>query len=466
MADKPNILLLFTDDQRFDTISALGNPALKTPNMDRLANTGLAFTHAHIPGGTVGAVCMPSRAMLHTGRTLFHIQDAGKSIPADHATLGETFQEAGYRTFGTGKWHNGRSAYARSFSHGDEIFFGGMADHWNVPAYHYDPSGTYDAVRLEVRDPFESNRVTERSCDHIHAGRHSSELLTDAALDFLADCTSETPFFAYVAYLAPHDPRTMPREYRDLYNEEDVELPPNFAGGHPFDTGALHIRDEMLAGFPRTPREIRRHIAEYYAMISHLDAQVGRIIETLETRDLLENTIIVFAGDNGLAVGQHGLLGKQSLYDHSVRVPLILAGPGLPQGERRDAFVYLTDVFPTLCELTGIPAPESVEGKSVMPLVHNAGSTLRESLYLAYSDTQRGVRRGSYKLIEYVVEGRRNMTQLFDLRSDPWEMNNLATDDAFSETLAELREELFRLRDAWGDRDTEWGERFWRAWQS
>jgi len=136
---KPNILLLFTDDQRFDTISALGSP-VQTPNLDRLVARGTTFTHAHIPGGTSGAVCMPSRAMLHTGRHLFHLDRCGQRIPDDHTLLGEHFQAQGYTCFGTGKWHNSRPAYARSFNTGAEIFFGGMADHWNVPAYDYDPS--------------------------------------------------------------------------------------------------------------------------------------------------------------------------------------------------------------------------------------------------------------------------------------------------------------------------------------
>ena len=141
---KPNIVFFFTDDQRFDTIAALGNREIKTPNMDRLVRRGTAFTQAHIPCGTSGAVCMPSRAMLHTGRTLFHLQDEGQEIPPEHITMGETLQRAGYAAFGTGKWHNGTASYARSFSHGGEIFFGGMYDHWNVPAHSFDPAGKYE----------------------------------------------------------------------------------------------------------------------------------------------------------------------------------------------------------------------------------------------------------------------------------------------------------------------------------
>ena len=460
---QPNILFFFTDDQRFDTIHALGNDQTITPNMDRLVEGGVSFTHAHIPGGTSGAVCMPSRAMLHTGRTLFHLDGAGESIPREHTTLGEALRAHGYRTFGTGKWHNGPASYHRSFSEGDEIFFGGMADHWNVPFFHHDPTGRYDQTCLIVDDPHTSNVTRARYCDRIPAGRHSSQTICDAALRFLQGWEGDAPFFLYVSFLAPHDPRTMPQEYRELYDPEKIELPPNFMRGHPFDNGELAIRDELLAGFPRTPEEIRRHLAEYYAMISHLDAQLERLLAALEARGILENTIIVLAGDNGLALGQHGLMGKQSCYDHSVRVPLVVAGPGVPRGVRTDAFAYLLDLFPTLCELVGLEAPPSVEGTSLVRAMQDPTEKVRDTLYFAYTDKHRAVRDRRHKLIEYVVNKRHHMTQLFDLEADPWEQHNLAGDAAHAAALAELRAEMIRTRDAWDDRSTKWGEMFWRG---
>ncbi len=465
MGNRPNILFFFTDDQRFDTIGALGNAHIRTPNMDALVRRGTAFTHAHIPCGTSGAVCMPSRAMLHTGRSLFRIQGAGETIAPEHTTLGQAFRESGYRTFGAGKWHNGPESYHRSFTDGDEIFFGGMADHWNVPAYHFDPTGRYDKTCLVVDDAFHSNKTRARACDHIHAGRHSSEIIADAGLRFLSGYREADPFLIYLAFLAPHDPRTMPREFLDLYDPEIIPLPDNFLGGHAFDNGALRIRDEMLATFPRTPEEIRRHLAEYYAMISHLDAQIGRVMEELEQRGLLENTLVVLAGDNGLALGQHGLMGKQSCYDHSVRVPLVVAGPGIPEGARTHAFAYLFDLFPTLCDLSGVPAPASVEGASLAPVLRDPAAEVRDTLYFAYTDCQRAVRDRRHKLIEYVVGGRHSRTQLFDLESDPWEMRNLAADAAHAGVLDHLRAEMLRCRDAWGDRETPWGQTFWSAWQ-
>ncbi len=459
MNKKPNVLFFFSDDQRFDTIRVLGNGKIHTPNLDALVARGTAFTRAHIPGGTCGAVCMPSRAMLHSGRTLFHVEREGQEIPPAHTTLGECLRAAGYVTFGTGKWHNGRSSYARSFSCGDEIFFGGMGDHWNVPVYRFDPAGQYDRTCPYVADPYLNSKVEYHECDHIEAGKHSTDLFTDASLRFLASRDAERPFFIYVSLMAPHDPRTMPGQFLEMYDPAAMELPPNFLPGHPIDTGALRIRDELLAAFPRDPDEIRRHIAAYYAMISHLDNAFGRLVAALDGLGELENTIIVTAGDNGLAVGQHGLMGKQNLYDHSVRVPLVFAGPGIPEGQRRDALVYLSDVFPTLCDLTGVNPPGSVEAISLRPCLSGPHAEVRECLYLAYANSIRGVTDGHHKLIEYAC----GQTQLFDLVRDPAEMHSIADQHTAAGTLAQLRQKLIRLADEWDDAQHPAGWTFWAA---
>lgn len=450
---KTNILLFLTDDQRFDTIAALGNPQIHTPNLDTLLRRGTAFTRAHIPGGSNAAVCMPSRAMLHTGRTLFHLQGEGQGIPTEHITLGECLSAAGYRTFGTGKWHNGKEAFARSFSAGDEIFFGGMGDHWNVPAYHFDPAGEYSTQLPFVQEPMKSKEVKFRQGDHIQAGKHSTELFTDAAIRFLETQQDENPFFMYVSLMAPHDPRNMPQTFQDMYDPDEIDLPENFAPEHAIDTGALRIRDEMLAAFPRDPAEIRQHIADYYAMITHIDHEFGRLIAALEARGELDNTLIVFAGDNGLAMGQHGLMGKQCLYDHSVRVPLIFAGPGIPEGHTTDDLVYLLDLFPTLCDLLEIPIPDSVEGRSLAGCLTGEAPRPPEPLYLAYADSIRGVTDGRHKLIEYAC----GATQLFHLNADPLEMNDLS---ASSPLLPELRRTLCRLAREWSDADHPLGKKF------
>ncbi len=458
MADRPNILILFTDDQRFDTIAALGNTQIKTPNLDKLVARGTTFTRAHIMGGTCGAICMPSRAMLHTGRTLFHLQEQGQHIPKEHTTMGECFAAAGYQTFGTGKWHNGRPSFARSFTDGGEIYFGGMMDHWNMPAYHYDPQGKYENTIPECFNPQATNRVIDRPADHIVPGKHSTDIVAEAVIDFIGRRDRSKPFMAYTSFLAPHDPRTMPKKYLDMYNVDEIELPPNYMPGHPFDNGNLRVRDEMLEEWPRTKPAIRQHIAEYYAMITHLDDRIGDVISALEQSDDLANTIIVFAGDNGLAVGQHGLMGKQNMYDHSVRVPLIFAGPGVPQNQQSESYCYLLDIFATLCDLTGVTAPTSNEGLSLKPALDDASHHVRDMMHCAYVHLQRSVRDQQYKLIEYHVDGVRT-TQLFDIVNDPWELNDLSDDAKHADDIQRLRVALHKWRDDYDDPTNS----FWQA---
>ena len=435
---RPNILFLFTDDQRFSTMHALNNPEVRTPNLDKLVQRGVAFTQAHIMGGTIGAVCAPSRAMLITGQTLFHVHDsivqpkpetASRRKPFD--LFPEILRRNGYTTFGTGKWHNGEKLYARCFSRGAKIFFGGMSNHLDVPVADFDPSGEYPKDKRYKGEKF------------------SSELFSDAAIEFLSGYKGADPFCAYVAYTAPHDPRMAPKQYAAMYPPEKIRLPKNFMPEHPFDNGEMRIRDEMLAPFPRTPEIVRENIAAYYAMIAHVDYHIGRVLEALEQSGRAKDTIIVFAADNGLAVGQHGLMGKQNLYEHSVRVPLVIAGPGVPRGKRSDALCYLLDLAPTILEFTGIPSAPTIEGKSLVPVIDGRSKGVRDSVFYAYSWIQRGVRQGEWKLIRYKVKGKLT-TQLFHLKADPWEMTNLADAPAHAAERKRLEELL-----AWWMKETD-----------
>ena len=459
MDKKPNILVLFADDMRFDTIGALGNPHIRTPNLDSLVSRGSTFTHAHIPGGTCGAVCMPSRAMLHTGVELFHLHDRGSSVPARHTLMGEHFGRLGYSTYGIGKWHNGTEAFNRSFQDGNEIMFGGMGDHWNVVANTYDPSGRYERLKPVIDSPFTDSTVRQRIVDHITPGKHSTDLFTDEALSFLNRDRGGNPFFLYLSFMAPHDPRSMPRKYLDFYNPDSIPLPDNFMHEHPFDMGHKTIRDEKLAPFPRNEKDTRRQIAEYYAMITHLDDRIGDITAGLKERGEYDNTLIVFAGDNGLAVGQHGLFGKQNLYDHSVRVPLILCGPGVPENRRSSAYVFLMDIFPTLCDLIGAETPDSVESTSFMRVLTGDENTRRKHLYTAYVDSHRAVRRDEWKLIRYNIRGRIHH-QLFNIASDPMETANLF----YSRNHREVTDSLWSLMQSCaeesGEKHSPWGK-FW-----
>lgn len=455
----PNIVFLFADDQRFDTIGALGNREVHTPNIDSLVAGGTSFTQAHIPGGTCGAVCMPSRAMLHTGRKLFHLQGEGQVIPEDHSMLGESLQEQGYSCYGIGKWHNGSSSYSRSFTGGAEIFFGGMWDHWNVPAHDFDPTGQYAARVPYISDAFHSRQVDLMQSDHITPGVHSTDLFSDAAVDFIANTPAGEPFYLNVAFMAPHDPRSMPQEYLDMFDSDSIVLPENYVTEHSFDFGIRNVRDEVLAPYPRTEVEVCRHIAEYYSMIAHLDAGVGRILNALDERGLRENTIVIFAGDNGLALGQHGLFGKQNAYEHSIRVPLIFSGPGISRGQLVDSPCYLFDIYPTLMDLMELETPASVEGRSLLGAIEGgADDTGRNLMYFAYADKLRAVKDDRFKLIEYAGVGFRR-TQLFDLAADSNETRNLA--DSMPDKVAELRVKLIHLRDDWDDMGHPTGKRFW-----
>ncbi len=415
----PNILLFACDDLRWNALSGMGHPQVKTPHLDRLMEAGTTFSRCYIPGSLVPAVCMPSRAMLHTGRQLFNISGSGEDIPDDHASLGACLGEKGYDTFHTGKWHNGRRCFNNHFKDGEAVFFGGMDDQWNMPLNHYDKTGKYGNRLPYVLDPKHESVVRYRQCDYTSGGRHATDVFADTACEFLEGRKDgDPPFFLSVALTAPHDPRNTLEEFHSMYPAETIPLPGNFLSQHPLDTGELRVRDEMLAEIPRNPSEVRQHIADYYAMTSHLDDAFGRVHDTLEKAGLAESTLIIFTSDHGLSVGQHGLMGKQNLYDHSLRVPLVMAGPGLQKGARINELVCHFDLFQTLCELTDHETPCGLDSRSLIPVME--GKPGRNELYLAYGSTIRGLLQGHWKLIEYASPGYRG-TQLFDLESDPME---------------------------------------------
>jgi len=425
----PNILFVVVDDHRADAIGALGHPTVHTPVLDGLVRRGTAFTRATIQGGLMPAVCAPSRACLLTGNGVFRADaepklDAGPvfevRLPADACTLPERLRAAGYETFVTGKWHNDLPALLRSFERGREIFHGGMCDHTAVP----------------VRDLEEIRRGEPTRT----GGGFSSEIFCSAAENFVRERGRERPFFAWVALTSPHDPRTPPAEFRALYDAAQIPLPKNFRPDHGFDNGELEVRDERLAPRPLSPDIVREHLADYYGMISHHDACIGRVLAALRETGQEENTVVVYVSDHGLALGSHGLLGKQNLYDHSVRVPLIIAGPGVPVARRCDALVQPFDVYATLCELAGVTAPAGLDSRSLVAAMAGSGGG-RESVCSVYMDCQRMVTDGRWKLIIYRVDGAERV-QLFDLAGDPDECRDLAAERSSVARIAELRARL------------------------
>jgi arylsulfatase A-like enzyme len=438
---KPNFVFMLTDDQRWDTIAAWGNREVRTPNMDRIARRGVSFTCAQTQGGLSGAICMPSRAQILTGRSVFQVHQAIVDRQANPDPAVRTFPEhlrsQGYDTFHTGKWHLGPALFQRSFAAGAEIFFGGMSDQLKVAVQDYQADGKYPKERAHTGAKF------------------SSEMFSDAAVGFLEKREKGRPFLLEVCYTSPHDPRMAPQRYADQYAPEKAALPKNFLPQHPFDNGDLKVRDELLAAFPRTEEEVRRHLAGYWAMIAEVDAQIGRVLDALEKSGEAENTYVIFAGDNGLAVGQHGLMGKQNLYDHSVRVPLMIAGPGIPRGKRNASLCHLMDIAPTVCALAGTRLDSATDGMSLAEAARSGRTLGRESTISAYRGFQRALRTRDWKLVLYNVNGTRT-TQLFDLKNDPLEMRNLAGEAGQARRIKALTAELQERLKAAGDTGN-WG---------
>jgi arylsulfatase A-like enzyme len=282
------------------------------------------------------------------------------------------------------------------------------------------------------------------------SGKHSVELFTDQLVEFIRQQKgARQPFLAYIAYNAPHDPRVAPKAYHDYYNAHLPPLPANFRPLHKLNIGGdLAGRDERLAPWPRTPEVVRQHLADYYAAIEFLDAQVGRILAALREAGLDEDTVIVFSSDHGLAIGSHGLLGKQNLYDCSMHAPLLLAGPGVPRRKESDALCYLLDIYPTVGELAGVPAPEGNFGQSLVPVLTGKQAKVRDSLFFAYRDVQRAVRDDRWHLI---VNTQINTTQLFDLANDPDETRDLAVQPVARREIPRLLALLRRWQEVMGD---------------
>ena len=394
---RPNILFVFADDQRADALGLGENPYIKTPTIDALAQNGIRFDNCYVMGGHHGAICAPSRAMLMSGKNLFNVYDRLDGV----LTLPKYLSQFGYRTFGTGKWHNGAASFEATFQEGKNIFLGGMSDHFNVPCQDIQADGTLGKITYK---------------------QFSTDLFAEAANEFLKK-THTQPFFCYVAFTAPHDPRSPAIQYQILAEEKSIPLPQNFMPLHPFIFDDFNVRDETLAPWPRSPELIQSSLAEYYLLIEHIDNRVADLIETLKNTGEYDNTIIIYAADNGLALGSHGLLGKQNLYEHSTKVPLIISGPGIPKNEVKEALVYLYDLFPTLTDLLHIPLPEDIDGKSILPIIKGENTTVRETLYTAYRNTVRAVRDKDWKLIRYPQI---DFTQLYNLNNDPKEIENLA----------------------------------------
>jgi arylsulfatase A-like enzyme len=398
---RPNVVLLVTDDQRADTLAALGNPHIITPNMDRLVREGFVFRNAYCMGSTQPAVCMPSRTMLHSGRSLYRLANVEQ-----RPHLGKSFAEAGYTTFHIGKRGNTPHPLHKAF--GTSSYLDDQAE---------------------------------------RTGGYSGRTEVNAAIDFLESRPADRPFFILIEFAGPHDPRGTNPQSRALYKTENIPLPANYLPFHPFDNGEMLVRDEQLEAWPRTPEAVRRHLHDYYAMISYMDEQFGRLFAKLEEQRVWANTVIALTSDHGLTIGSHGLFGKQNLYEDGMKPPLVFRGPGIPPGET-GAFAYLFDLYPTLCGLTDVPQPEDVDGRDLTPVIQGHAASVRDTVFLAYRDVQRAVRQGDWKLIRYPQV---DVAQLFNLADDPHEVHDLAGEPAQAERVHSLLALLAGQQRQWDD---------------
>ena len=459
---RPNILFILTDDQAPDDFKFY-NPqsTLDSPRIDSLADQGMIIDSAVHMGSHTGAVCVPSRHMIMSGRTVWRLPvgpGADKCPPNLEAqTIGAVFSRAGYATMRTCKANN---CYPKANQQ-----FGVV----------------HDATK---------RGGTRESGSAWHA---------DRVLDYLKDRETQKdtrPFFIYFGLSHPHDVRDGTPELLAKYgavNHIDASappalhpkqppLPPNWLPVHPFDNTHLNVRDETkVSGVwkRRDEATIRNELGREYACAENIDIQIGRVLARLEETGELDNTYIFYTADHGIAIGRHGLQGKQNLYEHSWRVPMIVKGPGIKSGSRVPGNVYLGDLLATFCDLAGVTPPATNEGVSFKPVLMGEKDAIRETLYGAYSGGgapgMRCVKQGDWKLIEYESPtGMVRETQLFNLKENPHEFlpehhdpkvtvrsgikpsahqTNLAEDPRHAAKLAEMRAlllaEMRRLGDPW-----------------
>ncbi|MCA9185392.1 MAG: sulfatase-like hydrolase/transferase [Planctomycetales bacterium] len=472
-ADRPNFLFILTDDQSPDAVGAYGNPVVQTPNIDRLAREGMLLSDAHHMGSWSGAVCLPSRTMIMTGQSVWRLPNyRGSKASVDRQSLQQAsqaaakrsmaalFNAAGYDTFRTCKRGN-------TFGPANEMF--------------------------QVRHEADKRGDTDETGSAWHADRALEYLKRRVAVG------DTDPFLMFLGFSHPHDPRNGRPDLLAKYGAANAKLPPeivnatapplqiNYLPEHPFPHGHPNLRDEVsVSGVltSRTEATIRNELGKEYACIENIDQQIGRVLVQLEAMGQLENTYIFYTADHGIAVGRHGLTGKQNLYEHTWRVPMIVRGPSIKPGSSRSGYVYLMDVLPTLCDLAGIDIPQDVEGISFRPVLEGKQERVRDVMYGVYcggtKPGMRSVKKDDWKLIKYdTLDGKVRETQLFDLTGNPHELlmehhtaevvaqtgnrpeedqRNLAYDGEFAAKRRELEQLLLAQQELWGDPYRMWDQ--------
>ncbi|MFI3322428.1 MAG: sulfatase-like hydrolase/transferase [Rikenellaceae bacterium] len=442
--EKPNIVFIFADDHSYECVGDIGRDKVITPNLDRLLKNGTHFTHAFNQGAWHGAVSVASRSMLATGANLWKVNDVIKTNNANQNDASyvhrpywtEMIKKEGYDTYFTGKWHvNGVKV--------DEVFDtaknvrGGMADQ------HDD---CYNREFIEGT-PDKWTSYDESYGGQWQGGKHWAEVVKDDAVEYMDMVKdSDNPFFMYLAFNSPHDPRQAPKEFFDKYSLDDITVSENFVGKYEFadDIGcSVKLRDERLAPFPRTEYSVKLNRKEYYAMITHMDHQIGEILDALEKSGKMDNTYIIYTADHGISIGDHGFLGKQNQYDASVRVPFIVVGPDVPKNKQIDDLIYVQDAMATTLDIAGSDGTEIVDFKSVLPLINDKKAEKRDAVYGAYMTLQRMIRTEEYKMIIYPDI---NVVRLYNIKKDPLEMVDLAKNSKYRKTLEQLFKQFKELQ--------------------
>ncbi|MBT3667434.1 MAG: sulfatase-like hydrolase/transferase [Opitutae bacterium] len=442
---KPNILFIFADDQCFETVGHLGLTDIETPNLDRLMKSGTSFTRAYNMGSWSGAVCVASRHMLNTGRFLWRAEKASRTAEAEREAgrfWSENMKAAGYKTYMTGKWHV-RAKAENCFDVTSNVR-GGM------------PNQTQEGYNRPLPGKLDPWSPSDPKFEGFwKGGKHWSEIVADDALEFLSLAkkhVNNKPYFAYIAFNAPHDPRQAPKAYVDKYPLDRIKMPSNFLPMYPHkdEIGCKHsLRDEKLGPMPRTEHSVKVHRQEYYAIITHMDEQIGKILDGLKKSGLEENTYIFFSADHGLAVGHHGLFGKQNLYEHSTRVPFIIKGPDIPEGRKVSAPIYLQDIMATSLAIAEIKKPEHVEFTNILPLA--LGKTKKspyKEIYGAYLNVQRSITKNNIKLLVYPNVP---LIRIFDITQDPEEKNDISNTTIGKKLKLKLFPRLLKLQEQMGD---------------
>jgi len=442
---KTNVLFLFIDDMTYNGLNILGNHEIISPTLDSLIGQGTRFVNTYNMGGWNGAVSIASRTQMLTGLYLWNADKAQDTkfdgILNANKTWGQVMVENGYDSYHTGKWHMKGVKPTEAFQQSDDPR-PGMPN--QTPEGYNRPLSKNDNKWL----PWDKSKE-----GYWKGGEHWTEVLVDDASKYLDEHrNSSKPVFMFCCFNAVHDPHQSPKKFVDMYDVNKIKLPKSFLPLYPFkdEMGCgKSLRDERLAPFPRTKYSIQKNRQEYYALITHLDSQIKRLLNKLKEDGMADNTFIIVAADNGLSIGRHGLMGKQSMYDEAMKIPLAFIGKGIPKGEIRTQLVYLQDLVPTVMDMVNVKYPSQMQFKSQINIINNAtAKPVREYIYGAYEDLQRMVRGPRYKLF-FITKSKRLL--IYDLHNDPLEMHDIYIEMKDTPIVHKLGEEYLKLAKEAGD---------------